>query len=203
MVGLFGKKNGAVVVEPLIQKQCWSKWTFFLSRNQALQNISYWPQKSIPSIVFQTRKYKLRGDTGHISIPGSSSSLYIWNQPHSCQYIREIDPWFQIYRELDEGICLKQIQRVVFLFKEIDMYVCQFWHPILKPTFLNTNNPHPSDFQKQENIWKPLKYIYITRLKTLTFHQKNGWIMLNLPSWYISLVSSWLSSPTGIRMDMF
>ena len=112
-----------MVVEPLIQKPCWSKWTFFLSRSQALQNIAYWPQKSIPSIVFQTRKYKLRGDTGHISIPGSSSSRYIWNQPPSCQDIREIDPWFQIYRELDEGICLKQIQRVVFLFKEIDMCI--------------------------------------------------------------------------------
>ena len=112
-----------MVVEPLIQKPCWSKLIFFLSRNQALQNIAYWPQKSIPSIVFQTRKYKLRGDTGHISFLGSCSSRHIWNQPPSCQYIREIDPWFQVFRELDEGICLKQIQRVVFIFKEINMYI--------------------------------------------------------------------------------
>ena len=34
----------------------------------------------------------------------SSSSLYIWNQALSCQYIRWLGHWFQIYRELeDEG----------------------------------------------------------------------------------------------------
>jgi len=31
------------------------------------------------------------------SIPSSSISVYIWNQVPSCQYIRQLDLWFQIY----------------------------------------------------------------------------------------------------------
>ena len=48
---------GAMVVEPLIQKLCWPKWIFFLSRNQALQNISCWPQNSIPRIFYICLKH--------------------------------------------------------------------------------------------------------------------------------------------------
>jgi len=44
------------------------------------------------------------------AIPSSSNSLSIWKQATNCQeYIRlSIDPWFQIYRELqDDGTPVK------------------------------------------------------------------------------------------------